>query len=86
MEHKKVIEVFTAGCSVCQPAVEIVEKMACASCEVIIYDLSKPCDTKECLDKARQYGIRSLPAIAVDGVLLNYGQNNGVSATGLTNA
>ncbi len=78
MENKRVIEVFTAGCSVCQPTVDMVKEMACSSCEVIVYDLSKPCDTKECLEKVKQYGIKSLPAVAVNGVLLDYYQQKGV--------
>lgn len=86
MENKRVIEVFTAGCSVCQPTVDMVKGMACASCEVIVYDLSKPCDTKECLDKVKQYGIKSLPAVAVNGVLLECCQNKGVSVDQLTKA
>ena len=86
MGNKRVIEVFTAGCSVCQPTVEIVQAMACSSCEVIVYDLSKPCDTKECIQKAQQYGIKSLPAVAVNGVLLNCCQNSGVAEAELKNA
>lgn len=83
MENKRIIEVFTAGCSVCEPTVEMVRKMACSSCEVIVYDLSKPCDTKECLQKVKDYGIKSLPAVAVNGVLLDCCQNKGVSETEL---
>lgn len=79
MENKRIIEVFTAGCPVCEPTVEMVRKMACSSCEVKVYDLSKPCETKECLQKVKDYGIKSLPAIAVNGVLLNCCQNKGVS-------
>ncbi|OJW31495.1 MAG: glutaredoxin [Sphingobacteriales bacterium 46-32] len=86
MENKRVIEVFTAGCSVCQPAVEMVKKLACSSCEVIVYDLSKLCDTKECIEKAKQYGIKSLPAVAVNGILLKCCQNKGISEIELVNA
>lgn len=86
MENKRFIEVFTAGCSVCQPTVDMVKSMACTSCEVIVYDLSKPCDTKECLDKVKQYGIKSLPAVAVNGVLLDCCQQKGVSEEVLINS
>ncbi|HEU0228164.1 MAG TPA: hypothetical protein VFQ86_10515 [Arachidicoccus soli] len=79
MENKRIIEVFTAGCIICEPTVEMVRRMACSFCEIIIYDLSKSCDTKECIQKAQQYGIKSLPAIAVNGILLNCCQNKGVS-------
>ncbi len=83
MKKKRVIEVFTAGCSVCQPTVDMIKGMACSSCEVIVYDVSKPCDTKECLQKVEQYDIKSLPAVVVNGVLLNCCQNQGVSESEL---
>lgn len=86
MENKRIIEVFIAGCSVCETTVEMVKKMACSSCEVKVYDLSKLCDTKECLQKVKDYGIMSLPAVAVNGVLLNCCQNKGVSETELAKA
>ena len=86
MENKRVIEVFTAGCSVCQPTVDLVKSMPCSSCQVIVYDLSKPCDTEECLDKVKQYSVKSLPAVAVNGVLLDCCENKGVSVDKLTKA
>ncbi len=86
MENKRVIEVFTADCSVCQPTVEMVKEMACSSCEVIVYDLSNPSDTKECLEKVKTYGIKALPAIAVNGKLLSCCQNKGISADVLKSA
>jgi len=71
MEDKRVIEVFTTGCTRCQPIVDIVKSMANSSWEVIIYDLRQTCDTKECLQKIQQYRLQSLPAVAVNGVLLD---------------
>jgi len=83
---KRTIEVFTAGCSVCQPTVELVKNMACTSCEVIVYDLSNTCETKECLEKVKTYAIKALPAIAVNGKLLSCCQNKGISTEELRNA
>lgn len=60
--------------------------MACSDCEVIVYNLAEPCESKECLDKAKTYGIKSLPAVAVNGKLLSCCQNNGVSEEELRNA
>lgn len=85
-QNKRKIEVFTAGCSVCEPMVEMVKSMACSSCEVIIYNLSQPCDTKECLEKLQEYGIKALPAIAVNGSLLSCCQNKEISMEALKNA
>ncbi len=84
--NKRKIELFTAGCSVCEPVVEMVKSMACTSCEVVIYNLSQPCDTKECLEKVKTYGIKALPAIAVNGKLLSCCQNKGISAEVLMGA
>ncbi|MEE9451919.1 MAG: glutaredoxin [Gammaproteobacteria bacterium] len=67
---KKNIEVFTAGCPVCEPVVKLVNSIACDACDVKVYDLNKGCSTNECREKAKLYGITRLPAVAVDGLLL----------------
>lgn len=76
---KRQIEVFTAGCPVCEPTVKTVKEMACDSCDVTVYDLVKQCDDKVCVDKMKEYNITSLPAVAVNGKLLACCQNRGVS-------
>ncbi len=85
-QTKRKIEVFTAGCSVCSPVVDMVKSMACSDCEVIVYNLAEPCESKECIDKAKTYGIKALPAVAVNGKLLSCCQNKGVSEDELKNA
>lgn len=45
---KRKIEVFTAGCPVCDEAVKMVKSAACQSCEVVVYDLNKGYATDEC--------------------------------------
>lgn len=70
MAIKRKVEVFTAECPVCEPAVDLVRKVACSSCEIIIYDLREGCITNECRDKVNLYGITRLPAVAVNGNLL----------------
>jgi len=83
---KRKIEVFTAGCSVCSPVVDMVKSMACSSCEVIVYNLAEPGENRECIDKAKTYGIKSVPAVAVNGKLLSCCLNKGVSEEELRNA
>ena len=51
MKPKRKVELFTAGCPLCDKVVKLVKSLACASCEVTIYDLRK-----EAMDKARKYG------------------------------
>ena len=71
MATKRKVEVFTAECPVCEPTVELVRKVACPSCEVIVYDLREGCITNECRDKVKLYGITRLPAVAVNGDILD---------------
>jgi len=68
---KRQIEVFTAGCPVCEPVVKTVKEMTCASCEVTVYNLVEQCESKICVDKMNEYSITSLPAVVVNGKLLS---------------
>ncbi|OGA53530.1 MAG: hypothetical protein A3F74_07350 [Betaproteobacteria bacterium RIFCSPLOWO2_12_FULL_62_58] len=65
MSKTRKIEVFSAGCAVCEDTITLINKVACPSCEVEILDMHKP----EVSKKARRYGIRSIPAVVVDGRL-----------------
>ncbi|MBC76159.1 MAG: glutaredoxin [Halobacteriovoraceae bacterium] len=68
---KRKVEVFSAGCQVCKPTIELVKKTACPSCEVIVYDLNKGCDSDICKEKAHKYNITRVPSVVVDGKLLD---------------
>ncbi|WMJ72618.1 thioredoxin family protein [Cytophagaceae bacterium ABcell3] len=68
---KRKVEVFVAGCAVCEPVVELVNEMAADHCDVIVYDIAEQCDTEECVLKVKDYGVSQVPAIAVDGKLLD---------------
>ena len=65
MSTSRKIEVFTAGCPVCDDTVAKVKAMACPSCEITVLDM-READTAR---RARELGVRSVPAIAVDGRL-----------------
>ena len=65
MATTRKIEVFSAGCAVCEDTIALINKIACPSCEVEILDMHKP----EVAKKAKQYDIRSVPAVVVDGRL-----------------
>ncbi|MBI4353166.1 MAG: glutaredoxin [Candidatus Omnitrophica bacterium] len=64
---KRKVEVFTSGCYLCEDTVKLVKDLACPSCEVVVYDLSNPCESKECLEKAKQYGVNAVPTVVVAG-------------------
>ena len=65
MEHKRKVEVFSAGCPACEPTVQLVKSIACPSCEVLVLDMNKP----DVAAKAKQYGVTSVPAVVVNGKL-----------------
>ncbi|HSN39869.1 MAG TPA: thioredoxin family protein, partial [Burkholderiales bacterium] len=59
------IEVFSAGCAVCEDTVALINRIACPSCEVVILDMHNT----EAAKRAERYGIRSVPAVVVNGKL-----------------
>ena len=67
MAKKRRVEIFTAGSSLCDEAVRLVREIACPSCDVVIYDIKEQCESKECLEKVKQYSITSVPMVVVDG-------------------
>ncbi len=75
---KRTVEVFTSGCPICESPVDLVNRLACPSCEVFIYDLTKD-PNKEIQHKATLYGIERIPAVAVDGKLLECCEMSSVS-------
>ncbi len=65
MIAKRRIEVFSAGCPACEEAIELVNRVACASCEVSTFDMKDP----QVAGRAKGLGIRSIPAVVIDGKL-----------------
>lgn len=65
MAPKRKIEVFSAGCTVCTELVRMVERAACPSCEVLVHDMNDAAVAR----RAKDLGIRSVPAVAIDGKL-----------------
>jgi len=65
MNNQRKIEVFSAGCPACESTVQLVQKIACPSCDVQVLDMNKP----EVAAKAKQYGVKTVPAVVIDGEL-----------------
>lgn len=65
------VEVFTAGCYLCDEALKVVRELACENCSVQVYDLREGCATNEYREKAAKYGIHRVPAVVVDGKLID---------------
>ena len=62
-ENKRRVEVFTAECPMCEPMVAMVKRLACPSCEVDVLDVRD----EAVAGRARELGVRAVPAVAVDG-------------------
>ncbi|MFQ5549622.1 MAG: thioredoxin family protein [Gemmatimonadales bacterium] len=61
----RTIDVFSAGCPVCDQAIETVREAACPSCDVVVEDMNDP----DVAARAEALGVRSVPAVVIDGVL-----------------
>jgi len=79
------VEIFTAGCPVCEPTIQLVKETACDDCDITIHDLSKDPIDKQATDKLITYGINRIPSIVVDGKLLDWGDRK-VTREDLLNA
>jgi glutaredoxin len=79
MTAKRKIEVFSAGCSVCQETIEMVKRNACQSCEITVLDMN---DTNVA-NRAKQLGVRSVPAVVIDGKLADCCAGRGPDETTL---
>ena len=56
---KRLVEVFVAGCPLCDETVKLVRELACSNCEVKIYDLQHQQSAAE-REKIKQYEIHRL--------------------------
>ena len=57
------VEVFTAGCPLCEPVVELVKRLACNQCDVTVYNLNDA----EGARRAKEADIQRVPMVLVDG-------------------
>jgi glutaredoxin 3 len=79
MSTKRKVEIFSAGCPACQEAIELVSRIACASCDVTVLDMKD----RAVADRAKALGVRSLPAIVIDGTLAGCCSGQGISEAAL---
>ena len=63
MAATRKIQVFSAGCAICEDTISLINRLACPSCEVEILDMRDATVAK----KASGYGIGSIPAVVIDG-------------------
>ncbi len=79
MSTARKVEVFTAGCPVCDDTVQLVQRLACDACEVDVLNLNDEAVAR----RAADLGIRSVPAVVVDGTLAGCCTGGGVTEEAL---
>jgi hypothetical protein len=82
MSKTRKIEVFSAGCPLCIEAEEKVRKLACPSCDVTVLNLQEPTSLK----RAKELGVHSVPAVAIDGELAGCCTGRGIDEKALQDA
>ena len=79
MANKRNIEIFSADCPVCRETIELVNRLACPSCEISVLDMND----KAVTERADSLGIKAVPAIAIDGKLVDCCAGRGVDEESL---
>lgn len=74
MSAKRKIEIFGAGCTVCETVVARIKELSCPSCEVTVLDMQIP----EVAQRAEDMDIRSAPAVVIDGNLASCCAGRGI--------
>ena len=62
---RRQVEIFSAGCPMCEETIRTVKRLACDSCELAILDVREP----DVARRATSLGLRSVPAVVVNGAL-----------------
>lgn len=66
MKTKRKVEIFSAGCPACAETSELVNALACPSCEVSVLDMKDA----SVASRAKRLGVRAVPAVVIDGKLV----------------
>jgi glutaredoxin len=78
--NKRIVEIFTAGCPCCDDAVKLVQGLICSSCDLQVLDLRADPAAQA---KAKQYGVKRVPAVVVNAQLADCCQMGAVDANRL---
>jgi glutaredoxin len=71
---KRRVEIFSAGCKTCQRTIEQLREEIDPQHEIVVHDMYNDTGAAE---RAEAFGIRTVPAIVVDGFLLACCKNKG---------
>lgn len=64
-EKKRKVEIFSAGCGCCEETIELVKSIACPSCDITVLDMKQ----RQVAERAKRLGVRSVPAVVINGKL-----------------
>ena len=78
----RTVEIFSAGCPACAEVAQLVKELACPSCDVTVLDMNE----SGVAQRAGVLGIRSVPAVAVNGMLADCGVGRGPDRASLHRA
>ena len=81
MAETRNIDVFSAGCALCHDVIDVVRREAGSTSEVIVRNMM---DGRS-LARAEKFGIRSVPAVVIDGRLASCCTGRGVDLEVLKN-
>ncbi|MDX8410255.1 MAG: glutaredoxin domain-containing protein [Mariprofundaceae bacterium] len=79
MKAKRRVEVFSSDCPICSEAVGLVHRLACDAREVSVLDMHDPRVAK----RAKELGVRSIPAVAINGRLAECCAGRGLNESAL---
>jgi glutaredoxin 3 len=65
VNNKRKVEIFSAGCGCCEETIKLVKSIACPSCDITVLDMKD----RHVAERAKSLGVRSVPAVVIDGKL-----------------
>ena len=65
MSAKRKIEIFSAGCATCREATEAIRREAGSASQIVVHDMNDI----QVVRRAKELGVRSVPAVLIDGRL-----------------
>lgn len=63
MPQTRKIEIFSAGCAACEDDIAQIRDSACPSCDIIVLDMKD----QGVAARTKALGVRSVPAVVIDG-------------------
>ena len=82
MANQRQIDIYSAGCAVCEDTVTMVRDLACASCNITVRDMTDPSVARE----AERLGIKAVPAVVINARVADCCAAGGPDADALESA